>query len=112
MINEDHEIVAIGGTVILGKNAGPRKQNDVKRELFTEIFKRFPEQNFHWLGGSSNLLIEFPFFSTNSSGWLQGRRKHQIYTFDSETNSTRISKHWSKEECLSYNVRVLASLEK
>ena len=59
----------------LGIKAGPKRQNQVKRELFREIFKRYPEQNFHWLGGSSHLLLEFPFFSADSSGWIQGRKK-------------------------------------
>lgn len=53
MVNEDHDIIAIGGTVILGKNAGPKNQNEVKRRLFEVIFARFPEQNFHWLAAQA-----------------------------------------------------------
>lgn len=111
MVTEDHDIIAIGGTVILGKNAGPKKQNEVKRRLFEEIFARFPEQNFHWLGGSSNLLIEFPFFSADSSGWIQGRRKQQIYTFDPEGKATQKMDTWTAEQCMAHNINILSSLE-
>lgn len=111
IVQEDYEIIAIGATVELGKKAGVKNQNKVKRELFNEIFKRHPYQNFHWLGGSSNLLIEFPFFSADSSGWLQGRKKHQIYSFDGMEAATKIMSHWSKERCLSFNVKSLSSLE-
>ncbi|WP_050182627.1 hypothetical protein [Domibacillus robiginosus] len=75
IVQEDHELIAIGGTVLLGKQAGPKYQDEVKRKLFKEVFRRYPEQNFHWLGGSSNLLLEFPFFSADSSGWINGRKK-------------------------------------
>lgn len=109
MVNEDYEIIALGATVPLGKNAGPQRQNKVKEKLFEEIFKRHPEQCFHWLGGSSDLLLKFPFFSADSSGWIQGRKTNQIYSF--EEQSTEKMNDWSKERCLAYNVFALSSLE-
>lgn len=111
IVKEDHAIVAIGATVELGKRAGVKRQNDVKRELFAEVFKRHPDQNFHWLGGSSNLLLEFPFFSADSSGWLQGRKKIQIYTLDNSDVTTKVMPEWSKEKCLAFNVASLSMLE-
>ncbi|MCK2000321.1 hypothetical protein MZM54_02820 [[Brevibacterium] frigoritolerans] len=111
MVEEDHEIIAIGATVELGRRVGPKKQNDVKRELYKEIFKRHPHQNFHLLGGSGNHLLEFPFFSADSSGWLQGRKKHQIYSFEDREAATKVMKDWSKEKCLAFNVKSLSSLE-
>lgn len=111
MVQEDNEVIAIGATVPLGIKAGPKNQNKVKRALFKEIFNRYPSQNFHWLGGSSHLLLEFPFFSADSSGWLQGRKKQQVYTFEESEKSTRIFTNWSPKECLFHNVRILSSLE-
>lgn len=111
IVNEDYELIAIGATVELGKRAGVRNQDKVKRELFEEIFKRHPQQNFHWLGGSSSLMLEFPFFSSDSSGWLQGRKKHQVYSFEDSQAATKVMPYWSKEKCLAFNVKSLSSLE-
>jgi len=111
-VEEDHEVIAIGGTVHLGLRAGPRLQNQVKDELFGEIFKRHPTQNFHWLGGSSKIILKYPFFSADSSGWLQGRKKNQIYYFDENNDiSTTLKNDWSFEQCISYNVSTLSLLE-
>jgi len=109
MVNEDYEIIALGATVMLGKNAGPANQNKVKEELFKEIFNKYADQCFHWLGGSSDLLLKFPFFSADSSGWIQGRKINQIYSFE-ETSTERMD-DWSQERCIAYNVYSLSSLE-
>lgn len=111
MVEEDHEVIAIGATVMLGRKAGVRKQSEVKRKLFEEIFKRHPLQNFHLLGNTSSLLLEFPFFSADSTGWIQARKNYQIYTLEDLNTSTMKMESWSKEKCLKHNVRVLATLE-
>ncbi|MFL0365185.1 MULTISPECIES: hypothetical protein [Pseudobacillus] len=112
MIEEDHELIAIGGTVHLGKNIGVYRQNEVKDRLFHEIFTRFPDQNFHWLGGSSSILLKYPFVSADSSGWLEGRKSRQIYNFHDNDIFTEKKTGWESKECLVHNVRVLSSLER
>lgn len=112
LVEEDHELIAIGGTVHLGRNAGVSRQTEVKDMLFHQIFQRFPEQNFHWLGGSSRLLLKYPFFSADSSGWLQGRKNNQIYYFNDDDIATGRREKWPKRKCLVHNISVLASLEK
>lgn len=109
MVEEDHDLIGIGSTVLLGQNAGPMLQTDVKRRLFEEIFRRFPNQNFHCLGLSSNLLYEFPFYSADSKGWLYGRSKKQVYTLLEK--STSIISKWSPTMCMDFNIKMFLSLE-
>ncbi|MBP1309014.1 hypothetical protein JOD82_002034 [Paenibacillus sp. 1182] len=111
LVNEDHAVIGIGATVHMGLKAGPRLMTTVKDSLFNEIFTRHPLQNFHWLGGSSKIICKYPFFSSDSSGYLQGRRKHQVYYFDGKDISTRIDTKQDRYECLSDNVQILSSLE-
>lgn len=110
---QDHSVIALGATVGLGKKAGPSKQNIVKYEFFKEVFNRYPNQNFHWLGGSTALMFEFPFFSADSQGWRQGRMdKKQLYTLESIEKSTRKGPtSWSKDKCLNFNIKTLSKVE-
>lgn len=111
LVAEDHGIIGIGATVHMGLKAGPRNMTKVKDLLFQEIFTRHPLQNFHWLGGSSKIMFKYPLFSSDSSGYLQGRKKKQVYYFDGEDISTRIDQESNEIECLSNNVSVLSLLE-
>ncbi|MFF2532386.1 hypothetical protein ACFVS2_26090 [Brevibacillus sp. NPDC058079] len=111
LVNEDHAVIGIGATVHMGLKAGPRLMNEVKDQLFKEIFKRHPLQNFHWLGGSSKILFKYPLFSSDSSGYLQGRKKNQLYFFDGVDISTRIDDWRTDEQCFESNVQVLSNLE-
>jgi hypothetical protein len=111
LVGEDHGIIGIGATVHLGLKAGPRNMTKVKDLLFQEIFNRHPNQNFHWLGGSSKIMFKYPLFSSDSSGYLQGRKKKQLYYFDGIDISTRIEQNLNENECITNNVSVLSSLE-
>lgn len=112
LVREDHELIAIGGTFFLGKNAGVKRQTIVKDELFEEVFKRYPTQNFHWLAGSAKLILKYPWFSADSTGWIQGRqKKQQIYYFGADDIETAKKPFWSKERCLHQNIKTLNRLE-
>lgn len=112
LVNGEHAVIAIGGTVHLGLKAGPHMSNRVKAALFQEIYTRYPEQNFHWLGGSSRFMYRFPFFSADSSGYLQARKCQQRYYFDGEDIATRREPEQSSWELLLANVMLFSKLER
>jgi hypothetical protein len=101
IVNEDHEILAIGGMVHL-------RSEKKKEQLIQEIVARFPAQNFHLLGCSSNILIKYPIFSSDSTGWLKGRKLNQLYVF--EQYATRKDLTLSPLDCLIQNVKNLKNL--
>ncbi len=64
-----YPLIALGGTV----NKGKRE----RYEFFKRVFSEFPSFPFKGLGISDvQLLLDFPFFSCDSSVWQQGRRKN------------------------------------
>jgi hypothetical protein len=99
LLEADHDFVAIGATVGLSEK--------VKRELFEKIFTAFPDGRFHWLGGSSSLIVEFAWFSADSSTWLSGRKYGKIMNERFETMKVEMDGF----EALAHNVRILAALE-
>lgn len=100
LVNEDHAVIAIGGSV---------GTSEPKRfAIFSKVFNKFPEQNFHFLGGSSKLLHVFKWFSADSTGWLAGRKYGAIID---EKGQRRAPESWDGIKCLAYNARNLASLE-
>ncbi|WP_017815124.1 hypothetical protein [Paenibacillus shenyangensis] len=66
LIQQEHPVIAVGGTVGMSEKR--------RRRIFRWVFRLYPEQNFHFLGGSSRLLTAFPWFSADSTGWLVGRK--------------------------------------
>jgi len=62
VVSEDHEVIGIGGSVKI-------RSEEKKRTIFQEIFKRYPNQNFHCLGLSSALLWEFDWLSRYLHGF-------------------------------------------
>lgn len=102
MIAEDHEVIAIGGSVFVSRKERAR--------VFAEIFKRFGDRaNFHALGlGTTELLLRHPWFSADASTWLNGRIFRKLITLAGDISAPR----WmSSEEALGFNVRSLAALE-
>lgn len=102
LVQEDHPFIALGGTVKL-------HGEENKRAFFQRIFSRYPGVCFHWLGGSSKLLFEFPFFSSDSTSHLIPRMMNDgtIIT----PNGFNNKREWSSVECIAYNVKVLSALE-
>ncbi|WP_054943587.1 hypothetical protein [Paenibacillus ihuae] len=101
MVSEDHDVIAIGGSVFVG-----RKQRE---QIFAEIFKRFGDCNFHGLGiGSIDLLLRHPWFSADASSWLNGRIFRKLITFSGVITAP----HWmTSGEALGLNVRSFAAME-
>lgn len=100
LVNEDHPVIAIGGTV--GTSEG------MKEAIFKQVFSRFPNQAFHYLGGGGKLLFSFPWFSADGTGWLAGRKYGVIMHQDGQRKA---EEGWTAEECLVYNVKHFSRLE-
>lgn len=99
----EHQLIGIGGTVFM-------HSTPAKRKLFQEIFSKYgDQQGFHWLGGSSVLLNEFPFISTDSTGFNIGRRFRRLVPL----NSPQIAapSEMDSIDCIKYNIRQLVKLE-
>lgn len=91
----DPPVVAIGGSAFLSE----QKRN----YIFRELFDRF-QGNFHALGLSSRLMFTYPWFSSDSSAWLQGRKSHSLLTTSGQVKAPA---DWTTEECLQFNVQTL-----
>ncbi|WP_336775126.1 hypothetical protein [Paenibacillus sp. MMO-58] len=101
LVEEDHEVIAIGGSVFVG-----RKQREI---MFAEIFERFGDQNFHALGlGTMRLLLQHRWFSSDSSSWLNGRIFRKLLAWSGDEPA---AKGMSSEEALAFNIRSLTALE-
>jgi hypothetical protein len=96
----EYPVVAIGGTVFLSETK--------RKEIFDQIFSRFPQINFHGLGVSSQLLFSYPWFSSDSTSWLNGRRYGTIITPKGHID---VPEGWTEDECLAWNVEQLSRME-
>lgn len=100
LVDEDHAVIAIGGSV-----GTSEKQREA---IFTKVFERFPEQNFHFLGGSSKLLYKFNWYSADSTGWLAGRKYGAILD---RNGQRKAPEGMTGLEALAYNAKNLSCLE-
>lgn len=80
-----------------------------KRALFERIFPAFPEGRFHWLGGSSSLIIDFPWFSADSSTWLSWRKYGKL--LNEQFKTTKAPWLMDGFAALAHNARILSGLE-
>lgn len=99
LVTEGHAVIGIGGSV--GKSEAEREA------AFTEIFAKYPGQNFHFLGGGSKLVAKFNWFSADSTTWISSRK----YNVITDENGQRKAEEMSALECLAYTVRYFAGLE-
>jgi|GEM_PF-3717881 len=105
IVKEEHDVVAIGKTA---------KISEPKRlAIYTEVFKRYPDQPFHILGLASKLLFSLSnIFSSDAGSWLKGRKlgkkKRQIIT---PMGQLDVPMTMPAEECIAQSIRYLSSLE-
>lgn len=105
---QEPELVGIGGMVPYLTT----RKNIVKKRL-EEIFRRFPYLNFHFLGGANELLLDFPFFSSDTTAYLNSRkseRQRKIYL----ENGERIDApgNMQIEDIIKQNINFLFKLER
>lgn len=107
LVAKGYELICIGGTYPLLK----KRKFDTVRSIFNEVFKRHPEQPFHWLGGANQMMLEYPFFSCDSIAWLNARifGKVELYLPNGET--TKAPPHWTALDSIKQKVAFLLQLK-
>lgn len=107
LAEQDYDLIGIGGMVPYLSN----RKGLVQRKL-DKIFQKFPYVNFHFLGGANEMLVNYPFFTADSSAFLNARKsedQRQIYL----SNGYRIEApdEMTTEEIMEQNLSFLFSLE-
>ncbi|MEI2357865.1 hypothetical protein [Mesobacillus zeae] len=107
LVQEEHELICIGGLVPFISNRKP-----FIRKVLDKVFTKFPEQPFHALGIGDELLLEYGFFSSDSTAYLNAqkyKKGRKIYL----NNGMRVPApdKMSTEEIISQNLRFLLGLE-
>jgi hypothetical protein len=98
LIREGHIILGIGGSA---------KTHDKHRlPIYQELFRRYPDQNFHILGlGSPKILRQLPdLFACDARTWVKGREVGRLLTDDGQKQVGK------GIDVMAANVRYLASL--
>lgn len=103
----EYDLIGIGGMIPYLSN---RKQ--IVKEKLEKVFATFKNINFHFLGGANELLLQFPFTSTDTSAFLNSRKsdkQRQIYL----QNGVRVEapEDMTVTEIISQNLRFLTILE-
>lgn len=107
LVNEEHELIAIGGTVPLMVSG----RMDHLKAIFTRIFEAFPTQPFHWLGGANHLLQDYNWFSGDSSAWMNARKNGTNKLYMPDGRKVNDPDHMSVLEIMKQNICYFASLE-
>lgn len=103
----EFEVIGIGGTVV---QDSPWRRIEKQRVLFDELFERFPDQNWHWLGGGNELILEYPFFSTDSTKYLSPRKFGEEVVFTIH-GFTPIPETWTMSDVLDFGIYQYIQLE-
>ncbi|MBU7595821.1 hypothetical protein AB3Z07_28545 (plasmid) [Metabacillus halosaccharovorans] len=108
LVNSEHELIGIGGLVRYMTN---RKDQVVK--VLDDIFSKFRDTNFHFFGGSNELLLKYPWFSSDSTAHLNARKsanQRKVYL----DNGYRIDApvDMSTTDIIRQNIEFLVGLEK
>lgn len=107
LVNEEHEVIAIGGLIPFMKHG-----MDIVRTRLNEVFSRFPNINFHYLGGANELLREYKWFSSDSTAFLNSRKNEdqkKLYLPTGERITAPVS--MDVKEIIKQNLKFLVSLE-
>ncbi|WP_158587601.1 hypothetical protein [Neobacillus notoginsengisoli] len=99
LVMEEHELIAIGGLVPYLSSRKP-----FIRSILDKVFGKHPEQNFHSLGMADELLKEYPFFSTDSTAYLNARKYE-------DGRRTKAPDDMSVTDIIIQNVKFLLGLE-
>jgi hypothetical protein len=100
---DKYAVIGIGGTAFIGEQE--------KETLCRKIFEFFPLVNFHLLGCASNILWRWPFFSADATSYLNRRKNGPKNALITPFGQVDAPERWSVDECISYSIQTLASLE-
>ncbi len=115
-VKDGVDLIGLGG--IAGSvKPGSKGKLDIKKSLawFAQCFKAFPKQKFHGFGMfSRRVLHNFPFYSCDSTHWLQSGRYGHIIKFNPkkmfvEQLDSKLQKTWTLVDSLKggYDLRDL-----
>lgn len=106
LVAEEHAVICIGGMVPFIS-----KRKEYLRERLDFIKKRFPTQNFHFLGVADELLNEYGAFSSDTTAYLNARKynDNKIYNPDGHREEAP-TKYYSLNIIL-HNIKFLIKLE-
>lgn len=102
VVSEGHEVIAIGGSV-------PLKSQKRRKQIFSLVFDRFPDQLFHLLGGASRLILDYAFFSFDATTPLAASKYGRVLRADLRQMDAPAD--WSKEKRLAINFTILFGVE-
>jgi len=102
LVDEEYYCICLGGTV------GSSREKRI--EFFDECFSKFPNTYFHGLGMTDpKLMLKYPWFSTDSTTWLIGRKMCKLQTMDKQIV---LPQEMPIQERLALNVKFFRKLEK
>jgi hypothetical protein len=99
-IKDGVELIALGGMAGLIRDSASFR---VKMSLpwLAEIFKKYPNQRFHGFGMfTKNILLNFPFYSTDSSYWIHSMRYGNVFQFNPKRKSIELRWYKRKKDWL------------
>lgn len=107
IVKDCPSLIGLGGSVPLLK----KNQKDQVREIFDEVFSRFPSERFHWCGGANDMLLDYNWASSDSSSWLSARKngEKKVYL----PNGVRViaKDNMTTQEVMRQQIRFLSCLE-
>lgn len=109
MVAEGHELIGIGGTVPM------LLRNQIKKvkKIFDQVFNHhYNGQPFHWLGGANHLLCEYPFFSSDSTSWLNPRKNGERKVYNEKGYKVIAPMKMNMKEIMQQHIKFLSNLEK
>jgi hypothetical protein len=102
LVDDGYKYICLGGSV--GRN---RKKRE---EFFSMCFNEFPNVYFHGLGMTDpKLMLKYPWFSIDSTTWLNGRKYCKLSTMDGQID---LPKDMPIQERLALNVKFFRDLER
>jgi hypothetical protein len=102
LIGDGYKYLCLGGSV-------GRSRNE-RIKFFNRCFEDYPNLYFHGLGMTDpKLITAYPWFSIDSTTWLNGRKFRKLSTLDGQKDSP---KDMSVEERIGLNVKFFRGLEK
>lgn len=101
LVDENYYYICLGGT------AYTNTLNKIN--FFDQCFKNFPNTYFHGLGMSQiRLMSMYPWFSLDSTTWLNGRKYNKEITLNGQKN---FPKNMNSQEKIAINVQFFSNLE-
>ncbi|WP_066418267.1 hypothetical protein [Sutcliffiella cohnii] len=107
LTRNDPSLLCIGGCVPLLLSNQKEKVREILKKVF-EICKNVP---IHGLGIANDLLLEFPFFSSDSIAWVNARKNRSRKLYLANGEKVNAPSKMSMEQILIQNIRYFASLE-